>query len=78
MIRIARIAIIACCLFGLPVAVLGLTYTTPTTTDGLVESSTPALGGTTWETDELMANDGGTSFYLGRHHGLRCRHRYLR
>jgi hypothetical protein len=62
--RIAGIAVVACCLFGLPAAVLGLTYTTPTTTDGLVESSTPALGGTTWETDELMANDGGTNFYL--------------
>ncbi len=48
----------------LPVWALALTYTTPVTTDGIVESSAPVLGGTTWETDELMANDGGTSLYF--------------
>ena len=48
----------------LPGAALALTYTTPTTTDGVVEISAPVLGGTTWETDEMMANDGGTNFYL--------------
>lgn len=48
----------------LPVLALALTYTTPNTTDGIVESAAPVLGGTTWETDEAMANDGGTSFYF--------------
>ncbi|MFZ1946525.1 MAG: chitobiase/beta-hexosaminidase C-terminal domain-containing protein, partial [bacterium] len=52
------------CLAMVPGWALALTYTTPTTTDGVVESSTPALGGTTWESDELMANDGGTNFYV--------------
>ena len=48
----------------LPALTLALTYTTPNTTDGVVESSAPVLGGTTWETDELMANDGGTNFFF--------------
>jgi hypothetical protein len=43
---------------------MALTYTTPVTTDGVVESATPTLGGTEWETDELLANDGGTDFYM--------------
>ena len=51
-------------LVALSAVALGLTYTTPVTTDGVIETSTPALGGTTWETDELMANDGGTDFHL--------------
>jgi hypothetical protein len=48
----------------LPALALGLTYTTPNTTDGVVESDPPALGGTTWETDENMDSDGGTDFYF--------------
>ena len=47
-----------------PVMVLALTYTTPNTTDGVVESSAPVLGGTTWETDEAVASDGGTAFHI--------------
>ncbi|MFH1219409.1 MAG: FlgD immunoglobulin-like domain containing protein [Candidatus Eisenbacteria bacterium] len=57
------IALSACALL-LPALALALTFTTPNTTDGIVESSAPIAGGTTWETDEVMANDGGTSFYL--------------
>ncbi len=52
------------CLVLVPACVLALTYTTPTTTDGFVESDPPGLGGTTWETDEYMDTDGGTDFYL--------------
>ncbi len=48
----------------LPCTVLGLTYTSPLTTDGVVESATPVLGGTEWETDELVETDGGTDFYI--------------
>ena len=48
----------------LPGVVLGLTYTTPTTTDGVIESATPVLGGTEWETDEYIDTDGSTDFYM--------------
>jgi len=58
------LTVVLCCVMGLPLAAFGLTFTTPVTTDGVVESSAPVLGGTTWESDEAMANDGGTSFYL--------------
>ncbi len=48
----------------LPAVALGLTYTNPTTTDGVVESDPPVLGGTTMESDELMDTDGGTDFHF--------------
>jgi hypothetical protein len=52
------------CVLVLPATALALTYTSPVTTDGVVESDPPIAGGTTWETDELMDNDGDTDFYL--------------
>jgi hypothetical protein len=54
----------AVCLVLVPGWVLALTYTTPNCNDGVVESATPVLGGTEWETDEYMDVDGGTNFYL--------------
>lgn len=54
----------AACLILVPAFVLALTYTTPNPNDGVVESATPVLGGTEWETDEYMDIDGGTNFYL--------------
>jgi hypothetical protein len=55
---------VAVCLLLVPTWALALTYTTPDCGDGVVESATPALGGTEWETDEFMDIDGGTDFYL--------------
>lgn len=52
------------CLLLIPAWALALTYTTLNTSDGVVESDPPVLGGTTWETDELMDTDGGTNFYF--------------
>jgi hypothetical protein len=63
--RIARSGLAASFwLLVLTAVASALTYTTPVTTDGVIETSAPVLDGTTWETDELMANDGGTSFHL--------------
>jgi hypothetical protein len=56
--------ILGICLLLVPAWAFALTYTTPTTIDGVVESDPPTLGGTTWETDEYMDSDGGTDFYL--------------
>jgi hypothetical protein len=61
--RFWPLVVLGLCLM-LPAWALGLTYTTPNTTDGVVESDPPVLGGTTWETDELLDNDGGTDFYF--------------
>lgn len=47
-----------------PVGLFALTYTSPVTIDGVVESAQPALGGTQWETDELIDIDGSTTFYF--------------
>jgi hypothetical protein len=52
------------CLLVIPAWVFGLTYTTPNTTDGVVESDPPVLGGTTWESDELIDSDTDTDFYF--------------
>jgi hypothetical protein len=56
--------LVAICMCLLPAMVLGLTYTTPNTSDGVVENNPPVLGGTTWESDELIDNDGGTDFHF--------------
>ncbi len=61
--RICYVFAVGICLL-VPAIAFGLTYTTPNTTDGKIESDTPVLGGTTWESDELIDNDGGTNFYL--------------
>ncbi|MFH1312913.1 MAG: FlgD immunoglobulin-like domain containing protein [Candidatus Eisenbacteria bacterium] len=55
---------LAVCLMLVPALASALTYTTPNPNDGVVESATPVLGGTEWETDEFMDIDGGTNFYL--------------
>ena len=52
------------CLVIVPALALSLTYTTPNTSDGVIENATPVLGGTEWESDELVDNDGGTDFHL--------------
>ena len=52
------------CLVLLPALALALTDTTPDTGDGVVENATPQLGGTEWESDELIDTDGGTDFHL--------------
>ncbi len=52
------------CLMLIPALAAALTYTTPNTTDGVVENATPQLGGTEWESDELVDTDGGTDFLL--------------
>ena len=52
------------CLVLVPAMALALTDTTPNTTDGVIENATPQLGGTEWESDELIDNDGGTDFHL--------------
>jgi hypothetical protein len=62
--NLAKVLALSLSLVWIPVLAFGLTYTTPNTTDGVVENSAPALGGTTWESDEVMANDGGTFFHL--------------
>jgi hypothetical protein len=52
------------CLVLIPALALALTDTTPNTTDGVIENATPQLGGTEWESDELIDTDGGTDFHL--------------
>ena len=58
------VALLSICLLVVPAWVFGLTYTTPNTTDGKIESDPPVLGGTTWESDELIDVDAGTNFYF--------------
>jgi hypothetical protein len=59
-----NVLIASLCLLLVPALAWALTYTTPNTVDGVIESATPQLGGTEWETDELIDNDGGTDFYF--------------
>lgn len=47
-----------------PALLVALTYTSPVTIDGVVESAEPVLGGTSWETDELIDVDGSTNFHF--------------
>jgi hypothetical protein len=56
--------VLSLCTVLLPALAIALTYTTIDTSDGVVESDSPVLGGTTWETDENMDTDGGTDFYF--------------
>ncbi|MGD9400761.1 MAG: T9SS type A sorting domain-containing protein [bacterium] len=62
--RASRLLIAGLCLVLMPALAAALTYTTPTTTDGVIENATPQLGGTEWESDELIETDGGTDFHL--------------
>lgn len=52
------------CLVFAPALALALTDTTPNTSDGVIENADPKIGGTEWETDELIDSDGGTDFHL--------------
>jgi plastocyanin len=63
MTRLYFVLAVAACLL-LPAMASALTYTTPNTADGIVESSAPVLGGTTWESDENIDSDGGTDFHF--------------
>lgn len=51
-------------LLVIPAMVFALSYTSPDVTDGIVESDPPVLGGTTWESDELLDNDTYTDFHF--------------
>lgn len=62
--HLMQVFVLSLCLLVVPAMVFGLTYTTPNVTDGVVESDTPVLGGTTWESDELIDNDTDTDFHF--------------
>jgi len=62
--HLMQVVVLSLCLLVVPAWVFGLTYTTPDVSDGVVESDPPALGGTTWESDELIDSDTDTDFYF--------------